>query len=168
MQVDTEALPSVKSDQQNQSVMNVPSFYQEYVQEVHEIIERNARLEFECIWREHALHPNKTNCVISDELSIAIGRLDAELQGSESLWGNMGLRKIVLQEALPKLLLERVGLGVLMTRIPNAYLKAIFSSFLASRFVYQAGVAPSQFAFFEFMAKYFERAAAETCQECPD
>lgn len=34
--------------------MQVPEFYKEYVREVQAIIDENAKLEFECLWREHA------------------------------------------------------------------------------------------------------------------
>lgn len=30
------------------------AFYDDYVKDVHRVIEENARLEFECIWNEHA------------------------------------------------------------------------------------------------------------------
>ena len=36
-------------------------------------------------------------------------------------------------------------------------MRALFGSYLASRFVYKYGVEPSQFAFFEFMSPYFEK-----------
>jgi glutamate dehydrogenase len=38
-------------------------------------------------------------------------------------------------------------------QVPENYLRAIFGSYLASRFVYQYGVSASQFAFFDFMSK---------------
>ena len=130
-------------------------FYNDYVTNVYEIIERNARMEFECIWKEHMAHPNKTKSLISDELSLAIINLDDELQASEVLWNNEPLRKVVLCEALPRVLIQQIGLSTILSRVPNSYLKALFSSFLASRFIYSYGVSPSQFAFFEFMTKYF-------------
>lgn len=34
-------------------------------------------------------------------------------------------------------------------QVPDNYLRAIFGSYLASRFVYEYGSSPSQFAFFE-------------------
>lgn len=38
-------------------------------------------------------------------------------------------------------------------QVPDNYLRAIFGSYLASRFVYEYGVSASQFAFFDFMSK---------------
>lgn len=132
-----------------------PAFYQAYIHEVHSIIERNAMLEFDCLWREH----QKTGVpmsVLSDELSFAIVRLNEELQHT-SLWENHSLRRIILEEALPKLLQTTLGLSTMIERLPDTYIRAVFGSYLASRFIYQYGVQPSQFAFFEFMAPYFAR-----------
>jgi glutamate dehydrogenase len=138
----------------------VPEFYENYVKEVQEIIARNAELEFECIWRQ-AKQTGQPRPIISDELSLAIVTLQAELE-STNLWNNKALRQVVLREALPKLLLEKVGLDAIMENVPTTYLRAIFGCYLASRFVYKYGTKPSQFAFFEFMTPYFAKSAEET------
>jgi glutamate dehydrogenase len=93
----------------------VPEFHKAYVKEVQEIIQRNARLEFEAIWREHEKTgiPRST---LSDLLSVAITQLDEELQSAE-LWQNVGLRWAVLRDAMPKLLLEKIGLDLIMERV---------------------------------------------------
>jgi glutamate dehydrogenase len=111
---------------------HVPAFYQEYIKTVHGIIEKNAELEFECIWKESE-RTKKPKSLISDELSYAIIRLNEELQ-STSLWDNVPLRMVVLREAFPNLLLEKLGLEKLLKRVPENYVKAIFGSYLASRF----------------------------------
>ncbi|EER24002.1 NAD-dependent glutamate dehydrogenase [Coccidioides posadasii str. Silveira] len=128
-----------------------PEFYNAYVREVQETIKRNATLEFEAIWREHEL-TGIPRSILSDTLSVAITKLDEELQKSE-LWDNLRLRKAVLGDALPKLLQEKIGLDTLLERVPDSYLRSIFGSYLASRFVYQYGATPGQFAFFDFMSK---------------
>ena len=129
----------------------VPAFYKAYVKTVQEVIKRNARLEFEAIWKEHQV-TGKPRSIISDELSIAITKLDEELQKSE-LWDNIPLRAAILEEALPNILLEKIGLDLLLKRVPDNYLRAIFGSYLASRFIYEHGSSPSQFSFFDFMSK---------------
>jgi glutamate dehydrogenase len=93
---------------------------------------------------------------LSDELSLAIVKLNENLQHT-SLWDNVPLRKVVLEEAFPNMLLKQVGLENLMKRVPENYVRAIFGSYLASRFVYKYGTEPSQFAFFEFMTPYFSK-----------
>ncbi|KAF6824460.1 nad-specific glutamate dehydrogenase [Colletotrichum musicola] len=128
-----------------------PQFYQDYVKSVQAKICENARLEFEAIWREHE-ETGVPRSVLSDNLSNAITTLDEELQHSD-LWKNEQIRRSVLQDALPNLLLEKIGLDTIIERVPDSYLRAIFGSYLASRFVYQFGSQPSQFAFYDFMAK---------------
>ncbi|KAJ9418567.1 NAD-specific glutamate dehydrogenase [Fusarium oxysporum] len=108
-----------------------PQFYKDYVKQVQLKIQENARLEFEAIWREHE-QTGTPRSILSDKLSI---------------------RRSVLQDALPRLLLEKIGLDTLIARIPDSYLRSIFGSYLASRFVYEFGSSPSQFAFYDFMSK---------------
>lgn len=128
-----------------------PEFYKEYVKQVQAKIQENARLEFEAIWREHE-KTGIARSILSDQLSWAITDLDEELQKSE-LWSNPSIRYGILKDALPKLLLDKIGLETLVSRVPENYLRAIFGSYLASRFVYEFGSQPSQFAFFDFMSK---------------
>ena len=112
-------------------------------------IERNARSEFECLWKEHEASRQPLT-LLSNRLSVAINSLTSELSKSE-LWDNMALRRHVLSEALPDLLQEKVGLDTLLERIPDPYLLAMFSSHLASNFVYEFGIATSPMTFYTFM-----------------
>jgi glutamate dehydrogenase len=93
----------------------VPDFYQAYVKEVQEVIKQNAALEFEAIWREHE-QTGVLRSVLSDRLSIAITKLDEELQQTE-LWDNVALRRSVLSDALPRLLLGKIGLDTILERV---------------------------------------------------
>jgi glutamate dehydrogenase len=127
----------------------IPDFYNRYVENVQRIIESNARLEFEAIWREHK-RTKKPRSLLSDEISLEIIKLDEELQKT-ALWDNISLRKNIMQEALPETLREQIGLDTMLERVPVPYLKAIFGSYLASRFIYLYGIGSSQFAFFDFM-----------------
>lgn len=137
---------------------SVPEFYSDYVRQVQEVIKQNATLEFEAIWREHS-ETGLLRSVLSDRLSVAITKLDEELQETE-LWDNVDLRRSVLGDALPKLLLNKIGLETILKRVPENYLRAIFGSYLASRFVYEYGSSPSQFSFFDFMTKRLAQAQA--------
>ena len=129
----------------------VPEFYTEYVKQVQNVIKRNAALEFEAIWKEYD-YTGIPRSILSDKLSLAITNLDEELQNTE-LWNDLPLRKAVLEDALPKLLLDKIGFDTIVQRVPDPYLRAIFGSNLASNFVYQHGSSASQFAFFDFMRK---------------
>ncbi|KAL2866374.1 glutamate dehydrogenase (NAD(+)) [Aspergillus lucknowensis] len=137
---------------------SAPEFYNDYVKQVQEIIKENATLEFEAIWREHE-QTGLPRSVLSDRLSVAITQLDEELQKTE-LWDNVELRRSVLNDALPKLLLDKIGLETILERVPESYLRAIFGSHLASRFVYEYGSGPSQFSFFNFMTKRLAQSQA--------
>lgn len=126
---------------------NTPEFYMEYVKAVQAKIQENARLEFEAIWREHE-QTGVPRSIISDKLSQAITSLDEQLQHSD-LWENEKVRRSVLEDALPNLLIEKIGLDTIIERVPDSYLRAIFGSYLASRFVYECGSSPNQFAFYD-------------------
>ncbi|RDA94556.1 hypothetical protein CP533_2728 [Ophiocordyceps camponoti-saundersi (nom. inval.)] len=119
-----------------------PQFYNDYVREVQAKISENARLEFEAIWREHEA-TGTPRSILSDKLSLAITDLDEELQRSD-MWRNEKIRKDVLQDALPALLLEKIGLETIISRVPESYLRSIFGSYLASRFVYEFGSEPNK------------------------
>ncbi|KAI5303891.1 NAD-dependent glutamate dehydrogenase [Ascosphaera pollenicola] len=128
-----------------------PQFYAEYVRNVQEIIKRNASLEFEALWHEHA--KTKTpQSRLSDKLSLAITSFDEELKKTD-LWENEELRKTVMRDALPRVLLEKLGFDTIMRRVPESYLRSIFSSYLASRFVYEYGSEPGNLAFHSFMLR---------------
>jgi glutamate dehydrogenase len=126
---------------------NAPEFYKAYVKAVQEKIQENARLEFEAIWREHE-QTGVPRSILSDKLSTAITTLDEQLQHSD-LWEKEDVRRAVLADALPNLLIEKIGLDTIIQRVPDTYLRAIFGSYLASRFVYEFGSSPSQFAFYD-------------------
>ncbi|KAI8070480.1 Glutamate/Leucine/Phenylalanine/Valine dehydrogenase-domain-containing protein [Gongronella butleri] len=136
---------------------NVPDFYQAYVKEVQEIIERNARIEFEALWREHK-KTGRPISILSDELSVAIVHLQEQLQAT-GLWENESLRESVLVRAFPKLLLDKIGLPSLLKRVPENYVKAIFGAYLASSFVYKYGAQPDHFAFFDYMRTNYYQGA---------
>jgi len=129
-----------------------PKFHTDYVGDVHEFIEDNARQEFECIWREHQKQ-HTPRCILTEQLSQKINELNDSIQGSP-LWDDLQLRKKVLSQACPKNLLALVGVDKLMERVPETYMRAIFGSYLASRFVYECGLSSPEFAFFTFIQKY--------------
>jgi glutamate dehydrogenase len=131
---------------------NPPQFYSDYVKEVHRIIEENARLEFECIWK--ASSETKTpKSVLSDQLSNKINELSHAISNS-NLWDNIQLRKKVFEAAVPQNLMKLLGFETMMQRVPLAYAKAMFGTYLASRYVYQCGLNSNpEFAFYNFLSE---------------
>ena len=49
-------------------------------------------------------------------------------------------------------------------QVPDAYLRAIFGSFLASRFIYSMGISASPVSFFAFMNKRMAKSAQALVQ----
>lgn len=110
-------------------------FYKSYVSDIQQKITENAAAEFTCIWREHQrCGGSKPRTLISDELSSTLNNLQAELEGSD-LFEDVPSRKGVIRRAIPKTLVEKVGLEVLLERLPETYQRALFSSWVASHFV---------------------------------
>ncbi|KAF7975316.1 hypothetical protein HWV62_9737 [Athelia sp. TMB] len=125
-------------------------FYQSYVKDIQEKITENAAAEFQCIWREHArLQGAKPRTTISDELSSTLNDLQAELESSD-LFDDVPSRKGVMRRAIPKTLVDQVGLETLLERLPEPYQRALFSSWVASHFIYKYGVTSSSVQFFHF------------------
>ena len=110
-------------------------FYESYVRDIQSIISSNAAAEFACIWREHQRCAGaKSRTAVSDELSLRLNALQDELERSD-LFEDAPSRKGVLRRAIPKTLVEKVGMEVLEKRLPEAYQRALFSAWVASHFV---------------------------------
>ncbi|EJD34372.1 NAD-dependent glutamate dehydrogenase [Auricularia subglabra TFB-10046 SS5] len=125
-------------------------FYQSYVRDIQRKIGENAAAEFLCIWREYErLGGAKPRAVISDELSQTITDLQNELEAS-SLFDDVRARQGVLKEAIPATLRDKLGLETLMKRLPEAYQRALFASYVASKFIYTCGVRASNVDFYRF------------------
>jgi len=58
------------------------------------------------------------------------------------------------QEAIPKTLTDFMPLERIYENVPEFYLRAIFASYVSSRYVYECGVHASEFSFFDFMQQY--------------
>ena len=110
-------------------------FYKSYVRDIQAKIVENASAEFVCIWKEHQrLQGAKARTIISDELSSKLNDLQAELEDSD-LFDDVARREGVIRRAVPKTLVEKVGLEELLKRLPETYQRALFSSWVASHFV---------------------------------
>ena len=110
-------------------------FYQSYVRDIQAKITENAAAEFSCIWKEHArLNGAKPRTIISDELSSKLNELQEELENSD-LFDDEPSKRGVMRRAIPKTLVDTVGLDALLQRLPVSYQRALFSSWVASHFV---------------------------------
>ena len=110
-------------------------FYQSYVKDIQQKITENAAAEFHCLWKEHArLQGAKARTTISDELSSTLNALQEELENSD-LFDDVPSKRGVMSRAIPKTLIDQVGLDALLQRLPESYQRALFSSWVASHFV---------------------------------
>jgi len=130
-------------------VKNIPTFYKEYVQTVIERIEADATREFECIHREH-LRTGLPRYILTDHVSNNINHLVKKINDS-TLYNDVKLRNKVLRRAISPRLLEEQPLENVLERVPEAYLRAIFATHIASRYVYGNGTASNEFSFYNFM-----------------
>lgn len=130
-------------------------FYQSYCKEIQQRIENDADAEFEAIWREGE-RTREHNYVLTEKLSDKINSLN-QFVAQSALWDNDAIRHTVLHAAIPNSLMTLVGYDTLLKRVPENYLRAIFASHLASRYVYQKGISSNEFAFFDFMQKYLKK-----------
>ncbi|KAH9831374.1 NAD-dependent glutamate dehydrogenase [Rhodofomes roseus] len=127
------------------------TFYQNYVKDIQTKISENAAAEFSCIWKEHArAQGSKLRTLISDELSGKLNDLQAELESSD-LYDDHTMRKNVMTRAVPKTLVDQIGIEEFLRRLPEPYQRALFSSWVASRFIYKYGVNGSSVDFFHFV-----------------
>ncbi|KAI5955896.1 GDH2 [Candida jiufengensis] len=129
-----------------------PEFYQHYVKDVQTKIVSNANAEFEALWKLKQ-DTQIPFTILSDKLSLAINKLGDELANSKELWDDdVDFRNAVLLDSLPPLLLQKIGIENVLARVPQAYLRAIFATYLASNFVYTRGIDSNPAKFLEFIS----------------
>jgi hypothetical protein len=125
-----------------------PAFYTQYVQEVLELVRRNARAEFDVIWSE-----NQARGTRKVELTKIVSAKINAIQDSAMQNLDLGspLFDQILDLALPAMLRQHCGVAKIKQNVPGAYLKAVVGSWLASHYVYEEGVMSNEFNFFKFM-----------------
>lgn len=129
-------------------------FYKMYVQDIQNKIKEYCEMEFEALWNE----TRRTNVTISDAVNILskkISELKRDILNSKTLCFDYVLMKNVLQQVIPKTLLQIVPFDEIYKRVPFSYLKSLFASCLASRYYYSQQFLSdiSVFNFFEYIKK---------------
>ncbi len=115
----------------------IPPFRKKYIMEIISIIKRNAKMEFEILWKTH----QKTGTPLtklSDNLSEKIVQMAALVEASD-LFDDCEIRSKVIERHVPPSLLELLGMNTILKRLPANYQKAIFAKILASGFIYAYG-----------------------------
>ncbi|KAJ9475932.1 NAD-specific glutamate dehydrogenase [Pseudozyma hubeiensis] len=136
------------------------NFYLSYVRDIQTIIGRNARAEFEAIWREN-IETGKPRSTISTELSTTLNKLSEELEATD-LFSNEQLRSAVLAQVFPATLIKKVGLAKLIERIPEAYARSAFAAKVAASFVYANGPNASHVDFYKHISTLLAPQAASS------
>lgn len=128
-------------------------FYQSYVKDIQQKICENAASEYNCINKEwHSQKGATPRTLISDQLSTTLNKLQDELEFSD-LYDNVEARREVFKHAFPKSLQDKVGLDELMRRLPETYLRAAWSAWLSSNYIYQYSIQATNVDFFHFFSK---------------
>jgi glutamate dehydrogenase len=131
----------------------VPPFRQKYIEQILEIIRENARLEFEIIWKENETRKTP-RAVLSDLISEKINQIKDAVSRSDLLY-DRALFKKVTECCIPRALVEEIGFAKILKRVPASYLKAVFASQLASRYVYKYGLDANEINFYEFLREIY-------------
>lgn len=159
-------------------------FYLDYTRDIQNLIMANGTSEFQTIWAEHE-RSGRPYTLISNDLSQSLIKLQNELEestlfddeqlrkagtcrdrrdarekeGTPSTDGFWPLLRLVMARAIPKTLLNEVGLETIMRRLPPAYCHSVFAAWLASRFTYQYGITSSPVDFHYFLSSLTTTAA---------
>ncbi len=130
----------------------ISEFRKTYVAEIIDHICDNARREFEVIWREN-IRTGIPRSVLSDTVSEKINAIKDSIMGSE-LFEDKALVRKVIEVGCPPVLCGLLGIGRIIQRVPETYLRALFGSRLAARYVYEHGLAANEIDFFNFLQRY--------------
>jgi glutamate dehydrogenase len=129
----------------------VPGFRKNYVSGVIDIVRNNARLEFEVLWQENKSTGTPLS-ILTDQLSDKINKLADSIHVSDLGKDNV-LLKAVVEKHCPPALVKMVGIDEILRRVPDNYLQAIFSSWLASHFIYSCGLQGDEIDFHKFLER---------------
>ncbi len=127
----------------------VPPFREQYIKQILRIIEENASLEFDLIKKAHKKN-NIPRPILTEMVSDKINKVTDAVYSSV-LYKNEEFFKDVLKRCCPDVLIKQVGFDAVMERVPVLYLRAIFASRLASRYVYTFGLEANEIDFHNYV-----------------
>jgi glutamate dehydrogenase len=130
----------------------VPEFRDQYVGDVLNAVRENARMEFETLWNENKKTKTPLS-ILSDQLSDRINAVSDSIHDSD-LWEDSLTLKRVIDKHCPPSLVKLVGIDDILGRVPNNYLRAIVSAWLASRFIYEFGLHADEIDFHSFIRRF--------------
>jgi glutamate dehydrogenase len=134
----------------------IPEFRRGYVEEILCTIRRNARAEFDLMWKEHQAGGGPLT-MLSNRISQRINGVADAVAASE-LVRNDWVRQRVLSQCTPPPLLELVGIGRILERVPASYVDSLVATNLATSFIYSQGLGANEVDFYAFVSA-LERSA---------
>jgi glutamate dehydrogenase len=148
------------SDEEYEKLMcvkggRVSPFRKRYIEEIIDLIKKNASLEFEVIWNE-SQQKGIPRSILSDKVSDKINQITDAVYSSE-LYKNEDLFRNVIECCCPSSLIEKIGFENVLKRVPGTYLRAIFASRLASQYVYMYGLEANELNFYSFLKNHQRR-----------
>ncbi len=130
----------------------VPEFRKQYVGDVLNNIRNNSRMEFEVLWEENKRSKTPLS-ILTDQLSNRINAVSDSILGSD-LWKDSLALKTIIENHCPPSLVKMVGIDNILQRVPDNYLQAIVSSWLASHFIYEYGLQADEIDFHSFVRRF--------------
>ena len=127
----------------------VSPFREQYVKQILKIIKENASLEFDLLEREHKKR-NLPRSILTEMISDKINKVTDAVYASD-LYKNKEFFEKIIKGCCPDVLIEHVGFKAVLDRVPDLYLRAIFASRLASRYVYRFGLDSNEIDFHNYV-----------------
>jgi len=127
----------------------VPAFRKAYVKEIVKVIRRNARMEFDLMWKEHE-KSGVPFTLLTNRVSGRINDITDSVYRSD-LPNNPKIREMILCMYVPKPLMDLVGIRGIVENVPENYLNAIISTKIATSFVYTRGIEADEIDFYNYV-----------------
>jgi glutamate dehydrogenase len=131
---------------------NIPDFRRTYIEEILDLIRNNADMEFDVIEREKAKN-DTPRAILSDLVSKKINLVTDAVYASD-LHKDKDLFKNVIKRSCPAVLMKAIGFEKVLERVPDIYLRAVFASRLASRYVYSFGLDANEIDFHKYIESH--------------
>ena len=90
---------------------------------------------------------------MTDLISEKINNIKDSIRESD-LFHDKALLKKVIETGVPKSLVELVGINRFLNKLPENYLRALFASHLAARYVYKHGLDANEVDFYWFLEEF--------------
>jgi glutamate dehydrogenase len=128
----------------------LPAFRKAYVEGILKSIKYYARAEFELLWKEKA-ETGIPLPTLSNLVSNKINQITDAIRAS-AMADDPALREIILSVYIPRPLIDLLGLPAILKRVPEAYIKAITATKMATDFVYAHGLRANEVDFADYVA----------------